>query len=256
MTRLAFSNLAAPAWMLERTLDAVRDYGYDGLELRLLRGEPIDPLSLDAKARRAVPAAFARAEVALVCLDTSVELVRPFARELPAAVELAAEWGAPAVRVFGGEGGALGDIARRLEPSLRRAEELGVTIALETHDAFSSALLVAELLDSVDDPSFAAIWDVHHTYRLGESPEDVVGALGTHIHLVHVKDARRSGDDWELVPLGEGEVPVRESLAVLQAAGYDGWLTVEWEKRWHPELAEPEVALPREVETLRSWAGV
>jgi len=61
------------------------------------------------------------------------------------------------------------------------------------------------------------------------------------------------GDDWQLVALGEGEVPVRESLAALAAVGYDGWLTVEWEKRWHPELAEPEVALPRELETLKRW---
>jgi len=108
-------------------------------------------------------------------------------------------------------------------------------------------------LERVPSSSFAAIWDVHHPYRLGESPVDVVRALGTRIHLVHVKDARRSGDDWELVPLGEGEVPVREGLAALAAAGYDGWLTVEWEKRWHPELAEPELALPREAETLRRW---
>jgi sugar phosphate isomerase/epimerase len=48
-------------------------------------------------------------------------------------------------------------------------------------------------------------------------------------------------------------VPVRESLAALDATGYDGWLTVEWEKRWHPELAEPEDALPRELETLMRW---
>jgi sugar phosphate isomerase/epimerase len=70
---------------------------------------------------------------------------------------------------------------------------------------------------------------------------------------VHVKDARRRGDEWELVPLGEGEVPVQESLAGLGAAGYDGWFTFEWEKRWHPELAAPEVALPRDGEILRHW---
>jgi fatty-acyl-CoA synthase len=231
----------------------VQEYGYDGLELRLLDGEPIDPLALGAEARHAVVQALTRAGVTLVCLDTSIELAQSFDRALPAAVELASEWGAPVVRVFGGAGGALDEIAVRLEPVLARAEELGVTIALETHDAFSSAALVAELLQRVPSPSFAAIWDVHHPYRLGESPEDVVRALGARIRLVHVKDARRSGDDWELVALGEGEVPVRESIAVLQAAGYDGWLTVEWEKRWHPELAEPELALPREAETLRRW---
>jgi sugar phosphate isomerase/epimerase len=253
VTRLAFSNLAAPAWTLERTLDAVREYGYDGLELRLLDGEPIDPLSLDAGTRRAVAAALASAGVQLVCLDTSIELARPFDRELPAALELASEWGAPAVRVFGGEAPALDDIARRLEPALGRAEALGVTVALETHDSFSSAALVGELLGRVDDLRFAALWDMHHPYRVGESPQDVLRALGTRIHLVHVKDARRRGDTWDLVPLGAGEVPVRESLAALRAAGYFGWLTVEWEKRWHPELDEPEVALPRELETLKRF---
>jgi sugar phosphate isomerase/epimerase len=198
--------------------------------------------------------------VALVCLDTSIELARPFERELAAAVELASDWGAPTVRVFGGaldserpEAEVLDDIARRLEAMLGRAEELGVTIALETHDAFSSAALVAELLRRVGSSSFAALWDIHHSYRVGESPQDVLRALGLRIHLVHVKDARRRDDGWELVPLGEGEVPVRESLGALHAAGYGGWLTLEWEKRWHPELAAPEVALPRDGEVLRRW---
>ncbi len=234
-------------------LAAVREYGYDGLELRLLGGEPIDALALDAGTRRAVGTTLARAAVPLVCLDTSIELARPFDRELPAAVELACEWGAPAVRVFGGPSGELDHIARRLEPVLGRAEELGVTVALETHDSFASAVLVGELLQRVGSPSFAAIWDVHHPYRVGEAPEAVLRALGGRIQLVHVKDARRRGEVWELVALGEGEVPVRESLAGLRVAGYDGWLTVEWEKRWHPELAEPEVALPRERETLARW---
>ena len=253
--RIAVSNLAAPEWTLERMLEAVREYGYDGLELRLLGGEPIDVLSLDAGTRRAVGAALACAEVPLVCLDTSIELAQPFDRELPAALELACEWGAPAVRVFGGGSGELDDIARRLERVLGRAEELGGTIALETHDAFASAVLVGELLQRVGSTSFAAIWDVHHPYRVGEAPGDVLRALGSRVHLVHVKDARRRDAEWELVPLGEGEVPVRESLAALRAVGYDGWLTVEWEKRWHPELAEPEVALPREGETLARWLG-
>ena len=234
-------------------LDAVSEYGYDGLELRLLEGEPIDPMSLDAGTRRAVGTRLARAEVPVVCLDTSIELARPFERDLPAALELASEWGAPAVRVFGGEAGALDDMVLRLESALDRAEQLGVTVALETHDSFSSAVLVGELLRRVGRSSFAALWDVHHPYRVGESPQEVLRALGPRIHLVHVKDARRRDDDWELVPLGDGDVPVRASIDALRAAGYDGWLAVEWEKRWHPELDEPEVALPRDLATLKRW---
>ena len=216
----------------------------------MLDGEPIEPSLVDGATRRTL----ARTQVPLVSLDTSIELARPFARDLEAALELAAEWGVPTVRVFGGSAGSPDDIALRLDKELGRAEELGVTVLLETHDAFASAALVADVLRRVDSSSFAALWDVHHPYRVGESPEDVVRALGSRIRLVHIKDARRRrGDDWQLVPLGEGEVPVRESLAALRAVGYDGWLTVEWEKRWHPELAEPEDALPRELETLVRW---
>jgi fatty-acyl-CoA synthase len=247
--KLAFSNLAAPGWSLERTVEAVAEYGYDGLELRLLDGEPIDPLQVSDEVRRSVPVTLGR--VPLVCLDTSIELGADFDDSLPAALELAREWGAPLVRVFGGAAGDLDDVARRLAPALDVAERLGVVVALETHDSFSSARRVAELLGRVPSHALGALWDFHHPYRLGESPSAVLEQLGGRIVLVHVKDARRAGDDWQLVPLGEGEVPVGESLAALRTAGYDGWVSVEWEKRWHPELAEPEVALPQHAAMLR-----
>jgi fatty-acyl-CoA synthase len=233
--KLAFSNLAAPEWSLERCCDAVREYGYDGLELRLYEGEPIDvlaPPDLDAL------------DVPVCCLDTSIQLAGDFERELPAAIELARQVGAQAVRVFGGEVAALDEVARRLEPILVP----DVNVALETHDAFSSAARVAELLRIVDSPAFGALWDIHHPWRVGESPVEVIELLGNRIALVHVKDATRDG---ELVLLGEGEVPYVESLAALDEGGYDGWVSVEWEKRWHPELAGPEVALPQHAKVLR-----
>jgi sugar phosphate isomerase/epimerase len=245
--RVAFSNLAAPGWTIERTVEAVQELGYEGLELRLLDGEPIDALELRPSTRRAVAAVLA--EIPLVCLDTSIELAGAFERALPAAIELAREWGTDLIRVFGGDVRDLDDVARRLEPLLAQ----DVTVALETHDHFASATRVAALVRIVGSPSFGAIWDLHHPTRVGESPADVVRELGWAVQLVHVKDARRHGDDWELVPLGEGEVPVRESIAALRALGYDRWLSVEWEKRWHPELAEPEVALPGELAALLRW---
>jgi sugar phosphate isomerase/epimerase len=244
MMRVAFSNLAAPGWTLERTVEAVQELGYDGLELRLLDGEPIEVLEIAPSTRRAVAAALA--EIPLVCLDTSIELAGPFERAVPAATELARAWGTDMIRVFGGDVRDLDDVARRLEPLL----EEDVTVALETHDHFASAERVAALVRIVGSPSFGAIWDLHHPTRVGESPADVVRELGSAVRLVHVKDARRWGDDWKLVPLGEGEVPLRESIAALDALAYDGWLSIEWEKRWHPELAEPELALPRELAAL------
>jgi len=48
-------------------------------------------------------------------------------------------------------------------------------------------------------------------------------------------------------------VPVRQMLGVLKAAGYRRWISVEWEKRWHPEIDEPEVALPQHLRRLAEW---
>jgi sugar phosphate isomerase/epimerase len=233
VTRIAFSNLAAPAWSLERCADAVREYGFDGLELRLLGGEPID-----VRAARGVQPP----RVPLACLDTSLRLGED---GLVDALDLAAEWGAPAVRVFGGR-------AEPLDAELARADQLSVRILVETHDEWSSARRIAGLLEAHDSPWLGAVWDLHHPFRTGESPREVVEALGAHIGLVHVKDAEADGN---LVPLGRGVVPVRECIERLRAVGYDGWWTVEWEKRWHPELAEPEQALPHELDVLWGLLG-
>jgi sugar phosphate isomerase/epimerase len=37
------------------------------------------------------------------------------------------------------------------------------------------------------------------------------------------------------------------------AGGYPHWISVEWEKRWHPEIEDPEVALPQHLDLLTAW---
>jgi hypothetical protein len=48
----------------------------------------------------------------------------------------------------------------------------------------------------------------------------------------------------DYVLFGGGEFPATECLGLLLDDGYDGWHSLEWEKMWHPELVDPEVALP------------
>lgn len=264
MIKLAFTNLAAPNWSLEQVIAAARRYGYDGVELRLLDGEVIGAdLPRDERAR--VRRLFNEAGLPIVAVDTSIRLAstddpQATGRDLARFLELAHDWRAPLLRVFGGpwpEGAsadqAFARVARLVEQAVPAAERLGVAIALETHDTFSSAKTVAEVLRRVPSPSFGALWDTHHPYRMDESPREVLSVLDDRILLVHVKDARRRDDGWELVLLGEGEVPVKQSVEALQRHGYDGWISVEWEKKWHPEIAEPEVALPQHSALLRAW---
>jgi sugar phosphate isomerase/epimerase len=260
--RLAFSTLACPAWSLERVVEAAARFGYEGVELRLLDGETIEP-GLDVAARGRVRSVLRDAGLPVVALDTSVRLADAAraADDLRSCLELAAGWGAPMVRVFGGEGSAGAGAAAAadvLDSAASDAERLGVAIAVETHDRLSSAADVAALLARVGSPAVGAVWDLLHTHRAGEAPEAVAASLGRRLLHVHVKDGkRRPGDGaaWDLVLLGHGEVPLARCLRALRDLRYRGWLSVEWEKRWHPEIEEPEVALPQHVAVLRALAA-
>jgi hypothetical protein len=56
-----------------------------------------------------------------------------------------------------------------------------------------------------------------------------------------------------------GDVPVKSQVQVLATAGYRGYYCFEWEKKWHPEIEEPEVAFPHFARTMTQYledAGV
>jgi sugar phosphate isomerase/epimerase len=262
--RIAFSTLAFPDASLATAISLGRSWGYAGVELRLIDGDLIDP-AMTAADRARVKTTAAAAGLPIVAIDSSIRLTEdePGA-ELARFIELASDWESPLVRVFGGplpdgvpdRHARLAAAAQVLEASVPLAERLGVAIGVETHDSFSASSVVAELLAMVPSPAVGAVWDSHHPYRMGQLPAEVWSDLGRRILLTQVKDARRDTgrrDGWQLVLLGQGEVPVREMVELLHDDGYDGWISVEWEKRWHPEIEEPEVALPQHLAVLKTW---
>lgn len=253
--KLAFSTLGCPDWAIDDIIEAARTNGYDGVELRHYQG------SLDlAKTLGAFPGGvpefrrrFARAGIAICCLDSSVVLSDPdpSTTEGERMIELAMGLGAPYVRVFGGEvptGESREKCLRRAADKLarlgKRAAQRGKRVLVETHDAFSSGAQVAELLDAAGDDGTGALWDLNHPVRQRESPEETARLIGGRTYHVHIKD---SAEDGALVPLGEGTIPLAELVGKLHAAGYAGYLSLEWERAWHPELAQAEKAFPQAI---------
>lgn len=263
--KVAFSTLACPGWTLDQIIDAALHYGYEGLELRVLDGKLLQP-DLPTETRQRVLSACQKARLPIVSVDTSVQTARPDTVERReqvhnglAMLELAAQWEAPFIRVYGQppDGITESDLydcaADALAQLAERGEQLGIAVLVETHDALASGRRAAEVLNRVPNPFAGALWDMLHPYRMDEQPDETLRVLGNRVRHVHVKDGRRAGNEWQLVPLGEGEVPVVRILSALRQAGYDGWLSVEWEKYWHPELAEPEIALPQHIAQLREY---
>jgi sugar phosphate isomerase/epimerase len=256
---IAFSTLGCPTWDMPRVLSAVTEYGYDAVELRGF-GETLDlPLAEPfLPGRRAeTKRRFADAGAAICCVSSSGIAAKGNNDHVRAHTELARDLGCPIVRVFGG---ALdSDVPRaealaRAAANLRRfgdaARDCGVSIVLETHDSFSTGRTVAELIAAADHPAVRSLWDLHHPFREGEPIDDTYAFLGPTLAHLHIKDSRSGG---QYCLLGEGDIPIFPMLDRVLDGGYTGAISLEWEKRWHPEIADPEVAFPQYARVLRAY---
>ena len=125
------------------------------------------------------------------------------------------------------------------------AQGFGVSLLVETNGVYSDTRRLRNLLDQVNLPSVAALWDMHHPYRYGgESPKETVEHLGSYIKYVHVKDSVMVDGKVQYRLMGEGDLPIEEMLDALVDVGYDGYISLEWVKRWAQELPTPALSSP------------
>ncbi|RJL31771.1 sugar phosphate isomerase/epimerase family protein [Bailinhaonella thermotolerans] len=252
MTRWAFSTLGVPGAPLAETVRLAREHGAAGLELRVHPDEEVR-LGLDTGERRRIRALLADAGLEVPCLATYVRICgdapdREVLEEARAAIALARDLGGAAIRLFpGGVGdGADEDRAvRRLDALAADADAAGVRLLVETHDSHPTGEAVARLLAGT---GAAAIWDLLHPWRHGESPGATMAALGDRLAYVQIKDVA-SPADLTPIPLGSGAVPLEEAGALLRGSGWRGWVSLEWEKAWHPGA----LPLPEALPGARAW---
>src|SRR6266436_2574428 len=214
---LGFSTLGCPTWPWPRILDFAAEHQFAAVELRgilenmdLTKVPELAPERIgDAKRQLAAHG------LVVSCLGASAQMhdMDP--------VKHAALHG-------------LGDYARGKD----------VTVIIESHGAFTDSPALLEILQRADSPNVALLWDAHHTFVSGkEQPEDTVRQLGRYIRHTHLKDSVAAGNDRRYVLTGTGDVPVKRQIAALAKIGYRGFYSFEWEKRWHAEIEEPEVAI-------------
>jgi sugar phosphate isomerase/epimerase len=89
---------------------------------------------------------------------------------------------------------------------------------------------------------------------VGEQPADTWRETGPWIRHTHWKDSiwnPKAEHGFEPCLMGAGEVPHREIHRVLKEGRYRGYLSLEWEKRWHPEIPGPEVAFPQYAQYMK-----
>jgi sugar phosphate isomerase/epimerase len=273
MMKTSFSTLACPDWDLSEVLAAAANYGYDGVELRVISGE-LDLWKLPEFQFSSLAATRAAIEyhgLVVAVMGSSACFHSPDARERERNVdsslrmaELAARLGAPAVRVFGDriQSGSkrhhtVAWIADSLTHLADRLKSDGVQVWLETHGDFAATAEVSEVLSQLHSAEIGMIWDPANAFeQTGEAPF-LPSSISFRVRHVHLKDLMRGVQGAShYVPMGEGEFPFDTMFASLAGIGFDGFASFEWEKHWHPELASPEIALPHFIRWWKSRGDI
>ncbi len=257
---LGFSTLGCPAWTWPQILDFAAEHQFASIELRgILTNMDLTKVPELAPERIAdVKQQLAAHGLVVSDLGASAQMhdmdPAKHAAQLDEArrfIDLAHALGAPYVRVFGNEyvkdvprEKMLAHIAGALHDLGDYARGKGVEVIIESHGDFTDSPALLEILQRADSPNVALLWDAHHTFVSGkEEPEDTVAKLGRYIRHTHLKDSVPSGNDRRYVLTGTGDVPVKRQIAALAKIGYRGFYSFEWEKRWHAEIEEPELAI-------------
>ena len=114
------------------------------------------------------------------------------------------------------------------------ADRYGVELHLET-DLLPET--VAEMLETLDHPSFRANYDIGNSAALGRDPDQELSILGPWLGSVHIKDRALDG---RTVPLGTGAVKFEKCLRRIQEAGYERPFVLQAARQ--PEISEVELA--------------
>lgn len=259
--KYSFMSFSTPELSMEKLISTARRFGYQGVEPRI-DSKHKHGLETDATTgkRKEIKKLSENSGIAFACIATSCvfanqETVKQNIEKTMQCIDLAADVGAPRLRVFGGQ---LGDGISRAEAiklvadSLRSladyASQHKITVCMETHDYWCDPEHVATIMKQVNHPAIAANWDVMHPVREDMATMDqAFQSLKPWIRHLHVHDATARTAD--LLPIGTGGYDHKRAIELLQTIPYDGFISGEW-IGWKDHY---DVHLPRELATLKSY---
>lgn len=201
-------------------------------------------------------------------------------------IGLATVLGAQYIRIYGGNeqsGGVSGvptathsEKRMRLVQAMRQlgdeARDAGVTLVIENHfnTMTVSAAESAAMLREINHPNVGILYDqANLAFTNKEAYTEAIDLQRGFIKYVHVKDLVFKTDSTEFISsdvshqkesernvttriVGEGVLEWPRILSLLVAQGYEGWLSLEYERRWHAQdIPDASIGMKQSAQYLR-----
>ncbi|MEM1484093.1 sugar phosphate isomerase/epimerase family protein [Oscillospiraceae bacterium PP1C4] len=253
--KIAFSTLGCPGWSWDEIFATAKDLGLDGIEVRGVENQMFAPeiKAFSGEQLTHTKARLKKAGMELPMLSSGVCLgmagdTAHFVDEAKDYINFASQIGTPFVRVM---------ISPLPEPTeqenIWQAKELytklcsyargkNVSVLIETNGKLAQSKVMRDFMQGIDPETGGVLWDLHHPYRyFGETPAQTYENIGQWVKYMHVKDSVVQNDKIVYRMMGYGDVPVFDAVKLLDTKGYTGYVTLEWVKRWCPDLQEPGI---------------
>ncbi|UWG95811.1 AMP-binding protein [Dehalobacter sp. DCM] len=256
--KLAFSTLGCPDFSWNDIYSMAKDFGFDGIEIRGLGNEifavqaqPFTEAQLPHTVKK-----LAELKLKIPCLSSGcclkfAEDAEKNYEEIKEYILLASKLGTRYIRILADlepmptgevDDAVVLNVLKRLIPL---AEEKGIILLVETNGVYADTARLSNLLHAAASDAVAALWDLHHPYRFaGEAPGRTVQNLGAYIKYVHIKDSVVEDGKIRYRMLGEGDLPIDDMMNALRSINYDGFISLEWVKRWADDLDDAGVVFP------------
>jgi len=258
---LSFSTLGCPDWSFEKIVAFARANNYDGIEIRGIQREMELTKANPFNSKENIAASLKLMHdnsLEFVNLGSSATLHFPEGAERRKNIEegkrfidLAQQLSCPYIRVFPNNFPKDQDknvtkelIAKGLLELGNYAANTNVTVLMETHGEVVYTADILQIMQAAAHKHVGLVWDAYNMWSITkESPASAYAALKKYIRHAHVKDARQVNGKEQYVLLGTGISPIFEAVDILVKNKFRDYFSFEWEKLWHPEIDEPEIAI-------------
>lgn len=261
--KFSFMSFSCPELNLDEMIAVAKKHGYDGIEPRISSNHK-HKIEFDSSKsfREECKKKSKESGIAFSCIATSCVYADPATNEnmildTHKSIDLAADVGAPIIRVFGGKipeeitrEEVIDLLVKSMQSVADHAAERNVTVCLETHDHWCNPKHLAEVMKSVNHPAIAVNWDIMHPVRVEKvTINEAFQVLKPWIKHIHFHDGVTKKDGkLIMVPIGEGDIDHKKAVQLLKDSNYNGFLSGEW-INWEPY----EIHLPRELSIMKQY---
>lgn len=251
--KVGFSTIGCPELTLKEVISLAKENGFSAIEIRALENKMYIP-DVDAfktENLKQTLSELRKSRISVSCLTSECCLSdgQKYFEDAKKYIEIAERLKIPFVRLLGDAmpqpGTANTDMIFNLLTSLNEyVKDMSVMPLIETNGVYANSLFLKRIFEDGNFKNIGVLWDIHHPYvYYKESPEYTYSNLKEHIKYMHIKDSVIKNGRVEYVPVGEGNVPIKECIKLCRSGGFKGPFTLEWVKATHPQLCNLENVL-------------